>query len=530
MEQRRTWNWALHKDKEGIVAVTYTSSIETLVSAAAEMNLPPPSAQGVCFAPPTGPKMKVPLSVLPFNLLCPLKADLRDLRVVRKLVQSLYTHKFPCCILFQHTKKRHTEEEHQKLPDETIQCILGHLDVEQLVRIAEVVCKRWRSNALDESLWRRLSERDYGMQSQGEQSWRSAYIERRTRWKCAVNPQLTTALFCGRQVISLSSDSNQQDTTTAIFHGMDGCRRQKGSSYFGREKRNARNQVGVIQRKEDTMLLPVGDTPFFSYFEVEIMEIGKDKSNVVGVGVAPRGYASGQPGWHYGSFGYHSDDGRAFYKPGFRDQSTSYGPTFSKGDVVGCITDYHRKEISYTHNGKWLGIAFDNCPTVDLVPTIGMMSEGEKVDINFGGKPFQFDVMQYSREHAPRSEVTIPPPEILYTPQKRGMCRRLVAGLRKMVSRRHYDAEWALYKAFSYHDPEMGALIYRDLIRLKSRYVNVLLLLVVNVKGSPGVVPQDPSRKLLRRTERMIVAVDGLLNMDGHELNSSPGKPDTAWN
>jgi len=58
------------------------------------------------------------------------------------------------------------------------------------------------------------------------------------------------------------------------------------------------------------------------------------------------------PGWHFGSWGYHGDDGKVFSETG---RGIRYGPTYETGDTVGCGGDMARKTIFFTKNGVHLG-------------------------------------------------------------------------------------------------------------------------------------------------------------------------------
>lgn len=51
------------------------------------------------------------------------------------------------------------------------------------------------------------------------------------------------------------------------------------------------------------------------------------------------------------SYGYHSDDGRAFGGDG---SGKMYGRTFGKGDIVGCGLN-NDGELYFTLNGEFLG-------------------------------------------------------------------------------------------------------------------------------------------------------------------------------
>jgi hypothetical protein len=49
----------------------------------------------------------------------------------------------------------------------------------------------------------------------------------------------------------------------------------------------------------------------------------------------------------------------------------------------------------YTKNGIYLGTAFRKIKETDIYPFVGFKTPGEKIEANFGGKPFKFDIQQY---------------------------------------------------------------------------------------------------------------------------------------
>lgn len=80
-------------------------------------------------------------------------------------------------------------------------------------------------------------------------------------------------------------------------------------------------------------------------------------------------------GWDALSYGYHGDDGNFFSASGqviaiailysgkiqalfdkyVKFQGVAYGPTFGKGDVIGCGLNLVRKNVFFTKNGENLG-------------------------------------------------------------------------------------------------------------------------------------------------------------------------------
>ena len=104
------------------------------------------------------------------------------------------------------------------------------------------------------------------------------------------------------------------------------------------------------------------------------------------------------PGWDGNSYGYHGDDGGIFH--GHGDMLRRYGPSFGPGDVIGCGLEYTTKRVFFVKNGEFLGYAFDVREDVmekGLYPTVGVDTECP-LFVNFGTKPFLFDLSKFLRE------------------------------------------------------------------------------------------------------------------------------------
>eukprot|EP01031_Cornospumella_fuschlensis_P039615 gene39615-48228_t len=111
-------------------------------------------------------------------------------------------------------------------------------------------------------------------------------------------------------------------------------------------------------------------------------------------------YTKRMPGWDGGDeggegWGYHGDDGKVFHKSG---KGVSYAPPFGLHDVVGCGVCLDTREIFFTLNGVFMGVAFDSehlppppLPLPALYPIVGV-DANVRVQFNFGlDKPFLFD-------------------------------------------------------------------------------------------------------------------------------------------
>jgi len=122
------------------------------------------------------------------------------------------------------------------------------------------------------------------------------------------------------------------------------------------------------------------------YFEITIENRGKD--GAIGIGLAGHKHdMEGMPGWLDG-YGYHGDDGLKFHG-GLRGQGIAYGPTYTKGDVVGLGWDQKEHRVFFTKNGFAIGPAFENV-TGYYYPVIGLHTLDAKVRVNFGQEPFKY--------------------------------------------------------------------------------------------------------------------------------------------
>ncbi|PAV77524.1 hypothetical protein WR25_02549, partial [Diploscapter pachys] len=125
------------------------------------------------------------------------------------------------------------------------------------------------------------------------------------------------------------------------------------------------------------------------YYEVTIVK--GQLGCYMGIGVCSKEIRNDRlPGWDNKSYGYHGDDGNFFNRSG---NGTEYASKFGAGDVVGCGVNLIQRRIFFTKNGKHLGVACKNMEDVkELYPIVGLQSPDEIIDVNFGQKPFLFDL------------------------------------------------------------------------------------------------------------------------------------------
>ena len=151
-----------------------------------------------------------------------------------------------------------------------------------------------------------------------------------------------------------------------------------------------------------------------SYYEVSIIkdtpsgEHNVDRaptasSECVAVGLATASFdlQSLIPGWDCSSFGYHGDDGGLFHAG--VSINPNFGPSFGCGDTVGCGMDHAKQTMFFTLNGKFLRNAWRGKHLMnyrnDLYPVVGI-DTCCPVELNFGSKPFQFDLSKYIVQQA----------------------------------------------------------------------------------------------------------------------------------
>lgn len=175
------------------------------------------------------------------------------------------------------------------------------------------------------------------------------------------------------------------------------------------------------------------------YFEIEIVDPGENC--YIAIGVARKSYPKNRhPGWNKGSIAYHADDGKIFNGSGIGDH---FGPRCNKGDIMGCgilfppdydseadsdlspddpdvcnevIADFEESDsededeyldgdflqpggrrvngekpaedgtlvcVFFTCNGKIIGKKPVCIPKGGFYPTVGMLSNCEKVAVDF---------------------------------------------------------------------------------------------------------------------------------------------------
>lgn len=116
-----------------------------------------------------------------------------------------------------------------------------------------------------------------------------------------------------------------------------------------------------------------------------------DKRASVCVGLTSEDYSlSKHIGREAKSFGYYSEDGRK-YRNG-DSGGEPYGTPFSSTEVVGCGFNTITREIFFTKNGTYLGVAFWDIPEMPLYPSVSLRGVVGLTCVAQFHPPFKFDL------------------------------------------------------------------------------------------------------------------------------------------
>ncbi|KAG6752236.1 hypothetical protein POTOM_044457 [Populus tomentosa] len=142
------------------------------------------------------------------------------------------------------------------------------------------------------------------------------------------------------------------------------------------------HDVGVIQADR-----PAPEKRLVYYFEIHVKNAGA--RGQIAIGFTNHTFKMRrQPGWEANSYGYHGDDGNLYRGPGTGE---AFGPTFTTNDTVGAGINYASQEFFFTKNGALVGAVYKDMKGL-LFPTVAVHSQNEEIEVNFGKKPFAFDL------------------------------------------------------------------------------------------------------------------------------------------
>ncbi|CAM9784225.1 unnamed protein product, partial [Ectocarpus sp. 6 AP-2014] len=173
------------------------------------------------------------------------------------------------------------------------------------------------------------------------------------------------------------------DTTQPCYHAV--CDRDKlGVRYRGQGHHE--QDWGTVRANH-----PLPRHQRVWYFEATIAAQGENCC--ITLGLIPASFpVNRQPGTEGGSYGLEGN-GKVFSGSGV---GQTFGTPFCTGDTVGLGVNFKKMEVFLTHNGRLLGAAFPAIRCAldvhGLYPCVGLHSRGEAVHLNFGRRPYLFDV------------------------------------------------------------------------------------------------------------------------------------------
>lgn len=168
------------------------------------------------------------------------------------------------------------------------------------------------------------------------------------------------------------------------------------------------HDVGVVQANK-----PAPVKRLVYYFEIIVKDAGT--KGQIAIGFTTESFKMRrQPGWEANSCGYHGDDGLLYRGQG---KGEAFGPTYTTNDVVGAGINYASQEFFFTKNGAVVGTVYKDTKG-PLFPTVAVHSQNEEVHVNFGQKPFAFDLEDFEKQERMKQQTTIEkislPPNVSY--------------------------------------------------------------------------------------------------------------------
>jgi Ran-binding protein 9/10 len=129
------------------------------------------------------------------------------------------------------------------------------------------------------------------------------------------------------------------------------------------------------------------------YFEVTIKQQNPNKKNLI-IGLTS---VSQNRDKHLGSdkFGYgYQANGKTLHNKELISQGDEFGPVYEQTDIIGCGYIADKKEIFFTKNGAFIGVAFKDVemPKGGFYPAVTLQSISHAIIVNFGTTRFLFDV------------------------------------------------------------------------------------------------------------------------------------------
>ncbi|CAN0928193.1 Ran-binding protein M homolog [Linum grandiflorum] len=148
-------------------------------------------------------------------------------------------------------------------------------------------------------------------------------------------------------------------------------------------KSTSKGQICLVQANKT---VPVNTKRF--YFEIQVKNVNSNTSGTSIGYTNERSNLSNFMGLEANSVGYLGQNG--FVYVGGRRNDTLL-PTFGTNDVVGAGVSFASNEFFFTKNGALVGTTSKDFDC-QLFPTVGIYGLDTEVEVNFGHKPFVYEV------------------------------------------------------------------------------------------------------------------------------------------
>jgi len=274
-----------------------------------------------------------------------------------------------------------------KLPMEVLGKIVAGLTYTDLGALIRVDEETYTSISSRDWFWKTMFWTFYQLLPINVDNWATLFKKRHTRWY-----PLETEMFDleDHNQYILKSDTSLE--FCLVYSPQGGVFRQSDSM--------CGNWYQLSHLLEPVPLCVEGTQVL--YYEITVkMEI-QGHGNGLGLMLKGADLNHHMPGWEQGSYAMHSDDGNAYYNNSpsiYSCKSFAYGPSFQRnGAVIGCGYNFKTKEVFFTQEGQFIGVAFTLPNQVEvggIVPCIGMHTPRSTWAVNLGKYPFKFNIDAY---------------------------------------------------------------------------------------------------------------------------------------
>jgi nitrate reductase NapE component len=148
-------------------------------------------------------------------------------------------------------------------------------------------------------------------------------------------------------------------------------------------------QTGNVLSEDPVYRTPPEHSDKVCYYEVKLDCKTIGNAFAIGFGLSEH-RDTRAPGLDADSYGFFASTGDV----ATNGRTQTYGPKFRKSDIVGCGYDVGKKEIFFTHNGRFIATAFDEVKMASYHAVVSLDMVGQAVSFNFGATPFEYKLLR----------------------------------------------------------------------------------------------------------------------------------------